>query len=84
MKVMNHGTHIIAGSKSGTLNIWNAQSGRLLAEIKAHYEAINCISLTIDDSLVLTACSGGAAKLWVVADLLSASQSKLEHRDDKM
>lgn len=84
MKTMNNGTHIIAGTKTGSLNIWNAQSGRLLAEVKAHYEAINCLSLASDDSLVLTACAGGSAKLWVVADLLSASQSKLDHRDDKL
>jgi hypothetical protein len=35
------GTHVIAGTESGTLNIWNAQSGRLIAEAKAHYDAIN-------------------------------------------
>lgn len=81
---MSQGSHIVSGTSTGTLNIWNAQSGRLLAEIKAHYEPITCICLAADDSLILTTCSGGIAKLWVTGDLLSASQSKLDHRDDKM
>lgn len=63
---MNKGTHIIAGTKEGRLNIWNSQSGRLIADASAHFETIKHISLSTDDSLILSASSGGSVKLWIV------------------
>lgn len=84
LKILQKGTHILAGSSSGTVYIWNAQSGKLLAEVKAHYEAIQHIALSSDDSLVLTTCSGGAAKLWVISDMLISSLDKVDNTDDKL
>lgn len=43
MKVLNKGDHIVAGTKNGNLYFWNTQSGKLLAEINTHYEAISQI-----------------------------------------
>ena len=67
---MGRGSLLVAGSKTGTLNVWDAQSGRLLIEEKAHFDAIENISVAAEDSLILTSSAGGDAKLWVYADLL--------------
>ena len=79
---MNKGTHIIAGTKEGRLNIWNSQSGRLIADASAHFETIKHISLSTDDSLILSASSGGSVKLWIVWDLIEASENKLTQTQD--
>ncbi len=74
---MNKGTHIIAGSVSGRIYIWNSQSGRLIVDSPAHFEAITHISLSLDDTLILTASTEGNAKLWSAADLIEACENSL-------
>lgn len=82
--MLNKGTHILAGSSSGVLFIWNSQNGKLLSETKAHYESIDHIALSTDDSLIVTGCAGGSAKLWVLADLLEASSNRVDSTLDKI
>ena len=78
---MNKGANIIAGTKGGRINIWNSQSGKLIADSSAHFEAITHMSLASDDTLLLTGSSEGSAKLWAIADLIVTSENKI--KDDQ-
>jgi len=48
---------LISGHENGNICVWCATTGDLLKEIKAHEEAVACMSFTEDRLLMLT-CSG--------------------------
>lgn len=75
MQTFNKGQNCIAGTKNGSIHIWNTQTGNMLAEISAHYEEITSMALSQDESMVVTGCKGGTIKLWIIADLICASSS---------
>ena len=76
MKVMSKGLHVVAGTNAGNINIWDAQSGQLIAEAAAHHQAINHLSIAADDSLVATGSADGTVKLWIIGDLIEATKNK--------
>jgi len=76
LKAFNNGANCIAGNKSGSLNIWNTQTGHLVGELSAHYEEITNISFSSDESMIATASTGGQAKLWIIGDILTATESR--------
>ncbi|CAI2367477.1 unnamed protein product [Moneuplotes crassus] len=81
LKIMNKGAHIIAGTKGGRINIWNSQSGKLIADSSAHFEEITHMSLDANDTLLLTGSSEGNAKLWSIGDLIVTSENRI--KDDQ-
>ena len=60
-------TNIVAGgSKKGTLTIWTATTGQILAEIEsAHYMEINDLDISTDNSdFIITGGKDCKVKIW--------------------
>ena len=55
-----------AGSKKGTLTIWNGTTGQIIAEIEsAHYMEINDLDISNDNSdFIITGGKDCKVKIW--------------------
>jgi len=58
------GTMIVAGTKSGDLLVWDAESRNLLRNIKAHRDRIIKIIYSLDQRFIVTASMDGTIKFW--------------------
>ncbi|GET88057.1 hypothetical protein, conserved [Leishmania tarentolae] len=65
------GTFMVAGTASGTILLWNLQSGDLIKSYKGHLRAVHSTAISADDSLVATASEDSVCKVWNLATLAS-------------
>ncbi|KAG5479927.1 hypothetical protein LSCM1_06345 [Leishmania martiniquensis] len=74
------GTFMVAGTVSGTVLLWNMQSGDLLKSYNGHLRAVNCVAVSADDSLVATASEDSVCKVWNLATLASPRRREVVPR----
>lgn len=61
---------IASGDWSGTLTLWNAQSGRRLRSVRAHREQVNACHFSPDGAHLVTCSHDKTVKLWDPESLL--------------
>ncbi|CCW59777.1 unnamed protein product [Phytomonas sp. EM1] len=66
------GTFMIAGNELGSLFSWNLLSGQLLKNFKAHLRKVNCIAISHNNTLVVTASDDSMCKVWTLSSLLTS------------
>lgn len=68
--IVNHavfsadGTRILTASNDKTARLWNAKTGKLLAELKGHTDWVNNAAFSPDGTRIVTASLDGTARLW--------------------
>ena len=56
--------NLVTGSEDGTLKVWDAAKGDLLATIRAHEDAIRAVALLPNGETMLSASDDGTVKRW--------------------
>lgn len=59
---------LVSGGIDKTGHVWEIGSGRHLATLKGHFDAITAIRIRILDNTVITAGSRGDLRLWSLPD----------------
>ncbi|KAJ1354301.1 hypothetical protein KIN20_011187 [Parelaphostrongylus tenuis] len=54
--------------------IWLLSTGELLAVVDAHYQAVTCLALSSDESILFTASKDGSMHCYLVADIISSNR----------
>ena len=67
VKYSPDGTKIISASFSGTVTIWNVESGKPMKQLTGHKEAVYTAQFSRDGRQVITASNDGTAKVWDAA-----------------
>ncbi|KAG1327573.1 protein ROOT INITIATION DEFECTIVE 3 [Cocos nucifera] len=60
----SEGTYIIGGGLSGTIYLWEMASGKLLNKWRAHYRTVTCLTLSDDESLLISGSEDGCVRVW--------------------
>ncbi|MGE3807018.1 MAG: WD40 repeat domain-containing protein, partial [Gemmataceae bacterium] len=66
------GTRVLAGTADGTFCVWDASSGKLLAELGGHQDAVS-LQLSLDGNTIASRGSEGTVLLWNVRSLQGTS-----------
>jgi len=66
----NSGEWVATAGENNRLAFWDVATGQKLAQIRAHDDRINSLSLSADGSRVATASDDGTVKLWDVEAIL--------------
>ncbi|KAG8190614.1 hypothetical protein JTE90_017878 [Oedothorax gibbosus] len=57
------------------LYVWKLTSGCLLSVIQQHYQDLSCIRVSADDDMVITGGKDGHVNVWLLVDLVQASDT---------
>jgi WD40 repeat protein len=60
----NDSKKVITASGDHTAKVWDANTGLLLLDLKAHPDGVNSAFFSPDDRKIITACEDGAARVW--------------------
>ncbi|PVU96107.1 hypothetical protein BB561_001389 [Smittium simulii] len=73
------GAYIFGGSYSGKIYVWVASSGLLLKAYEAHYGAVTCLTVSADDSVLISGGEDANSHIWLLSRVLdiTASESQL-------
>lgn len=58
------GRHIVAASQDRTARVWEADSGRLVAELKGHGASVRSANSSPDGRRIVTASADKTARVW--------------------
>lgn len=73
---------LVAGaSKDNTARVWNAETGALVATLRAHTDAVGAVAFAADGGTLATGSADGAVCLWNTADW-SLKGKAAGHADD--
>ncbi|TDH69553.1 hypothetical protein CCR75_005024 [Bremia lactucae] len=64
------GNFLFVGAESGKVYIWDVKTGELVTVFDAHYKRVSDLSLTSDDSHLITAGEDALVHAWRLVDLL--------------
>jgi WD40 repeat protein len=62
--ISSSGNILVSGDKTGNLNIWNLQNGRLEKTLTGHNSAINSIAISPDEKTIVSTEEDGQIKIW--------------------
>uniref|UniRef100_A0A0K0CWJ8 WD_REPEATS_REGION domain-containing protein n=1 Tax=Angiostrongylus cantonensis TaxID=6313 RepID=A0A0K0CWJ8_ANGCA len=65
---------LLFASIAAQLFVWLLSTGELLAVVDSHYQAITCLSLSSDESLLFTASKDGSTHCYLVSDIISSNR----------
>ncbi len=69
------GDHIVTGSADGSVNVWDAKSGRSLMPTARHGGAVNSVGFSsTDGKSIVTASDDGTARVWDAASGVNRMQ----------
>lgn len=71
------GNYLVAGIQE-TLYIWQINSGRMLANLSKHYQAITCIKFTDDGSHFVSAGLDGSVLVWNLPQVICNGDNNQE------
>lgn len=60
----SEGNYLIGGGASGDIYVWEVLTGRLLKRWHAHYRAVTCLTLSDDESLLISGAEDGCVRVW--------------------
>ncbi|WOL13512.1 hypothetical protein Cni_G22282 [Canna indica] len=60
----SEGTYIMGGGLSGSIFLWEVASGKLLKKWRAHYRSVTCLTLSSDESLLISGSEDGSVRVW--------------------
>ncbi|KAJ3693328.1 hypothetical protein LUZ60_008808 [Juncus effusus] len=60
----SEGTFLIGGGSSGSIYLWEVASGKLINKWQAHYRAVTCLSISNDESLLISGSDDGGVRVW--------------------
>ncbi|KAJ6826824.1 protein ROOT INITIATION DEFECTIVE 3 isoform X1 [Iris pallida] len=58
------GAYVIGGGASGSIYLWEVASGKLLNKWHAHYRSLSCLTLSNDESLLISGSEDGCVRVW--------------------
>lgn len=58
------GSYIIGGGSSGAIYLWEVASGKLLNKFTAHFRSVTCLTLSNDESLLISGSEDGSVRVW--------------------
>jgi WD domain, G-beta repeat len=58
------GSRVITGNDDGTAQVWDAQTGALVLELKVHTGAVRSVTFSPDGTRLLTGSEDGTARVW--------------------
>ncbi|XP_020265847.1 protein ROOT INITIATION DEFECTIVE 3 isoform X1 [Asparagus officinalis] len=58
------GAYIVGGGSSGSIYLWEVASGKLLNKWHAHYRSVTCLTLSDDESLLISGSEDGCVRVW--------------------
>jgi len=70
----NNGTHIVLGSFTGVIEIWNASSGNNLKLMNGHTNWVNSVAFSSDDTYIVSGSQDNSVRIW---DALSGAETKV-------
>ncbi|ORC89091.1 WD40 repeat-containing protein [Trypanosoma theileri] len=65
------GVFIFGGTINGNIYVWNTLSGELINLVRAHSRRVTDITISSDQSLIVTASEDSVCKVWFFAALVS-------------
>ncbi|CAL9754428.1 unnamed protein product, partial [Musa acuminata subsp. burmannicoides] len=68
----SEGTYIMGGGPSGIIYQWEVASGKLLTWWHAHYRSVTCLTLSKDESLLISGSEDGSVRVWSLMMYASA------------
>ena len=68
LRFLPNGHEIATTSRDGLLRIWNSVTGDCVATLVGHQGLVHSLSISADDSLLVSGGVDGTARLWRVAD----------------
>ena len=60
------GKKIVTGDHEGTVQIWDAASGKVLQKLRGHTKSINSVAISPDGKKIISASSDGTARIWTL------------------
>ncbi|XP_021762608.1 protein ROOT INITIATION DEFECTIVE 3-like isoform X2 [Chenopodium quinoa] len=75
------GTYLIGGGASGDVFVWEVYTGRLLKKWRAHYGAVSCLTLSDDESLLISGAEDGRVKVWSLFMMFDDARRKEARHD---
>ncbi|KAJ0985016.1 hypothetical protein J5N97_003372 [Dioscorea zingiberensis] len=58
------GSYIFGGGSSGSIYLWEVFSGKLLNKWNAHYRSVTCLTLSDDESMLISGSVDGCIRVW--------------------
>ncbi|XP_065018879.1 protein ROOT INITIATION DEFECTIVE 3-like [Musa acuminata AAA Group] len=59
----SEGTYVMGGGPSGIIYQWEVASGKLLTWWHAHYRSVTCLTLSKDESLLISGSEDGSVRV---------------------
>jgi WD40 repeat protein len=69
--VSPNGQVIAIGTASGTFQLWERHTGKLLRSVRAHNTSINALVFSANQKTLISGSNDGAIKFWLTDQLLS-------------
>lgn len=66
--------YVIVGDEDGKIHLWFRETGELISVIKAHYGAITCIDVTLDNVAICTGGQDGLIKVYMFCHLFNSNK----------
>ena len=66
----SEGKYLAAGTVEGSLMIWDAESGELLANFAAHFSSIRVIRFSVDSLHLVSGSEDGSVSIWSLEALM--------------
>ncbi|XP_020593021.1 protein ROOT INITIATION DEFECTIVE 3 isoform X2 [Phalaenopsis equestris] len=73
------GSYIIGGGTSGAIFIWEVASGKLLNKLIAHYRSVTCLTLSEDESLLISGSEDGNVRVWPLLMIFDDAMKESGH-----
>lgn len=66
MAFSRNGDRLATGGKDRTLQLWDVETGRMVAPFQGHREALTCIKFSPDEKIIAASCYDGNVYAWGV------------------
>ena len=64
------GTFLVGGGASGSIQVWEVATGRVLRQYPGHYKAVTALVFSPDSSLLISGGADAAVHVWALVEVL--------------